>query len=78
MIDYESTKAILNGEVECSAEDYDTAVADATKCINLLIEVAKQVNDSGLMSTFTVEKIRTKLNKEIKGSKECYVFPEQW
>lgn len=78
MIDYKSTKAILNGEVECSAEDYDNAVADATKCIDLLLNIARLVNDSGSMSTFTVEKIRTELNQEIKGSKERYVFPEQW
>lgn len=74
MIDYNVTKAILNDEVECSPGDYDKAVADAIKCIDLLINIAELVNDSERMSSITVEKIRTTVNKEIKGSEERYIF----
>ena len=77
MVDYENVKAILNGEVECSSEDYDAAVADACKCIDLLVDFAKLVNDSGRMSSVTVEKIRTTVNKEIKGSDDNYCFDWQ-
>ncbi len=73
-MDYRITKEILNGEVECSSEDYDGAVTDACKCIDLLVEVGRLVNDPSGMSSFTVEKIRRKLNKEIKGSSENYVY----
>lgn len=77
-MDYNFCKAVLNGEVECSAEEYDDAVRDASKCIDLLIEIAKLVNDSGRMSSFTVEKIRKQLNCELKESKENYIPLREW
>ncbi len=77
-MDYNFCKNVLNGEVECSAEEYDVAVADATKCIDLLLEVAKIANDPCSMSCFAIEKIRTKLNLELQGSKERYISQERW
>ena len=74
VMDTELIQAFLNGEYECSAEEYDMAVSDAVKLIDLLVEVGKLVNDPTSESTYTVEKIRTKLNKEVKGSNERYVY----
>ena len=71
---YDIIQGFLNGEYECSSEEYDDAVAGANKCIDLLIEVARMVNEPTAMSSITVEKIRTKLNKELKGSDERYVY----
>lgn len=77
-IDYEAAKAILNGEVECAPEEYDEAVAMATKCIELLVYVAKEVNDPCSMSSLMKERIRRKLNKELKNSNENYIMPSAW
>lgn len=77
-MDYNFCKAVLNGEVECSFEEYDEVVRDTSKCIDLLIEVAKLVNEPSRMSTLTVEKIRKQLNCELKESKENYIPLREW
>ena len=73
LIDYATAKEILNGECECSPEDYDESVKVAVKCIDLIIDVAKQVNDPGNMSSLMKENIRHTLNKELKNTDEDYV-----
>ena len=78
VVDYKAAKAILNGEVECSPDEYDEAVAVATKCIDLLVYVAKEVNDSCSMSSLMKEKIRHKINKELKHSNENYILADKW
>lgn len=74
LIDYATAKGILNGDYECSPEEYDEAVAVAIKCIELLVEVAKQVNEPSEMSSLMKEKIRHTLNKELKNSTDDYIF----
>lgn len=77
-MDYNTAKAILNGEFDCSPEEYDEAVSVANKCIDLLVEVAKMVNDPCSMSSIMKEKIRHKLNKELKNSKENFILEGEW
>ena len=77
-VDYKAAKSILNGEVECSPDEYDEAVLIATKCIDLLTYVAKEVNDPCSMSSIMKEKIRRKLNKELKHNNENYIPANEW
>lgn len=77
-MDYKDAKTILNGECECSSDEYDQAVATASKCIDLLVDIAKMVNDPGSMSSFVKEKIRHKVNQELKNSKEDYIHESEW
>ena len=77
MIQYKTIAPILNGEVECSPEDYEQAVRDAICCVDLLVEIAKSVNDPSNESTFVRERIRKTLNKALRGSKENYIY-EGW
>ena len=74
LLDYTTAKEILNGENECSPEEYDEAVKVATKCIDLIVEVAKQVNDPSNTSSLMKEKIRHMLNKELKNTDKDYVY----
>lgn len=78
LVNYATAKDILNGECECSPEEYDEAVKVATKCIDLIVEVAKQVNDPSNMSSLMKEKIRRMINKELKHTNDNYVSPYEW
>ena len=73
MMHLNNLKEVLRGDIDCSPEDYDESVKEACDCIDLLIWIAREVNDPCCESSLQKEKIRKKLNKELFNSKENYV-----
>lgn len=85
MVRYESIIEVFRGEPDeegnepyaepCEWQDF---MFDAADCVEMLVDIAKLVNDPSREATFTVEKIRKMVNKKLQGSDEDYVLPSRW